>query len=418
MRAKSLIVRRVRLAVAIGTLTSCANLIGLDDYEKNDDPVREADGNQGEGGVGGAAGSVGSDGGLGGASHGAGEAGALGTGGVGSGGETSAAVGGEGGTEEPPAVTGGRRSSGGERGLGGSSSGGTATGGSESETGGTATGGTATGGAPATGGNPSTGGQGPTSCTLAGLPQACRACVDQNCDAYCDPCLDDASCSALTQCLQDCSGSECLDQCFEAHPQSAGDDFLDVYASCGFTTCAESCGQPFGAECDEDSECAGGYCSGPGGHCTDLCDDHEGCPDSALCAADYDGINKCLLFCDSGLDCPAGHDCGYVSTVDDFAELLCTTFPALSAPCTSDLDCHSGHCSSAAGFCNNTCLDDWSCAEDASCAYDSSDEPHCLLDCVDSLDCSSYAGSTCSAELGYDFAVPEDEWEPIDVCLQ
>jgi hypothetical protein len=184
---------------------------------------------------------------------------------------------------------------------------------------------------------------------------------------------------------------------------------LDVYASCGFTTCEASCGKPFGSGCQLAAECTSEYCSGEAGFCSYLCSSDADCPSDSWCAADVDGITKCMLTCEGDVDCPPGHGCGFVSTYDDYAFLLCTSELPLTAPCSVDSECHSDECTSTSGFCTNPCVDDISCADGASCVFDSSGEPYCLVDCLDDLDCEAYPGSVCSTEFDLEDAL-------VDVC--
>lgn len=380
---------------------SCANVIGLDGYERSDETAGSGAGRSG--GRGGGSSAAAGEGGLGGEPT-RGEGGAAGS-------ELGAKPGGEAGEGVAPEPSGGQRATGGQRGLGGESgSGGTLSpgnGGAEPAEGGDA-------GAGATGGDGTTPGPTPTSCSLPGFPTECTRCIDQSCDALCEPCLDDAECAALTACLRACPSDTCLDDCLESSPDAAP-AFLEVYASCAFTTCQASCGAPFGSPCDEGSECTTGYCSGPGGFCSSPCADDLDCPTTAWCAPDSDGIDKCLLRCETE-PCPAGHGCGYVSTWDDYAYPLCTTALPLSAPCDFDFECHSGLCTGEAGWCTNYCLDDFSCAPDASCVIDGSGEPRCLVDCVDDDDCAAHPQSYCSTELAYDELDPELD-ELVDVCF-
>ena len=415
MSANSPFLRGARLFAAIGLMASCANLIGLSEYEETDDEPgpqggRNSDGGQGDGNAGG--------GGDGGTTDGeGGQAGAiLPSGGTADGGQVNQPVGGEAG-EEGPGPTGGRRGTGGERNTGGSPTGG-APGSGGNETGGTGEGGTPasggsagttpTGGTPATGGN---GSQGPTSCSLPGFSPECGTCIDQNCDAFCEPCLEDTQCAGLTSCLQDCVTETCLNGCFDDYTVGTGNQFLEVYSSCGFTTCQSTCASPFGAGCDVDADCTTDYCSGPGGFCSNLCDEDADCPDEGWCATDQDGINKCMLSCEDDFDCPTNHTCGYVSTFDDYAFLLCTSALTLAEPCDFNSECHSGICTavSGLGYCTNPCIDDFSCAEETSCVQDSFGDPLCLVDCVDPLVCESYPDSECSTEL-------DAEDNVVDVC--
>ena len=248
-----------------------------------------------------------------------------------------------------------------------------------------------------------------TSCALPAYPESCGACIDNSCDSRCNPCLADADCRALVACAQGCFSNSCLDSCFEAHEDSA-DAFFDIYDTCAFTTCASTCGARFGASCDEDDDCASGTCSGPGGYCTYLCDDHDDCPLEGWCAQDVDGIAHCLVDCsDNDSACPADHHCGFVSTINDFAIPLCTS---LSAPCTSDEECHSFYCTgtaNSAGWCSNPCVDNLSCATDASCVLDSFDDSICLLNCSTDAECDPYPASTCSPEIDL-------EDNDVDVC--
>ena len=305
MSANFPFLRGARLLGTVGLFGACANLIGLDDYEETNDAVHPSGGRSNAGGA--SAGQT--DGGAG--EPEAGQAGSFSPAGgtTPTGGRVNTPMGGEAG-DDSPAETGGRLGAGGRRGLGGTGSGGTANAGENSggnsegggegpaggggasggtpTTGGTpATGGT-TGGTPATGGNPGTGGQGPTSCGLPGFAGACEDCIDQSCDAYCDPCLANSDCASLTWCVQECEseGEDCVGDCFDSHSDNASEMLAEVYVSCAQTTCAASCGKGFGADCDEDSDCTSDYCSGPSGFCSYLCTEHEECPDNSLCADD------------------------------------------------------------------------------------------------------------------------------------
>jgi hypothetical protein len=411
--------RGARLVGTLGLLGACANLIGLDDYEETNGPVRPSGGRPSEGGEsGGEAEGAAPD-----SEAGQGGDSSPASGGKAAGGRTNTPMGGEAG-DDSPAQTGGRRAAGGQRGLGGTASGGSANGGEPSggsseggggspASGGVASGGTpatggATGGTPATGGNPGTGGQGPTSCGLPGFTAACEDCIDQSCDAYCDPCLADSDCASLTSCIKECDSEDCVGDCFDSHPESAGEMLAEVYVSCAQTTCEASCGKAFGADCDDDSECTSDYCSGPGGFCSYLCTEHEECPGNSWCADDVDGFSKCLVMCADEFDCPSAHVCGYVSTFDDFAFMMCTSALPLSAPCDFDSECHSGYCTANSGFCYNSCVDEGSCADDASCVPDPFyDDYGCFLDCTDDLDCEPYPEtSSCSLVEGLDVCQP------------
>jgi hypothetical protein len=397
--------RRIRLLGAASWLAGCANLIGLNDYSESDDPVRHSTGGAGGDGTAGSAGAI--------------DAGAPSTGGRGSGGRPATTGGRAPTTGGKPSATGGAPIEGGE-GPGPTSGGHRATGGRRSTGGAEATGGTentggsepGSGGTAPTGGANGTGGAPVTSCALPAYPESCGECIDDSCNASCNPCLADADCRALVACAQGCFSNSCLDSCFEAHEDSA-DAFLDIYDTCAFTTCASTCGARFGASCDEDDDCASGTCSGPGGYCTSLCDDHDDCPLAGWCAQDVDGIARCLVDCSqSESACPPDHHCGFVSTIDDYALPLCTSLSALSEPCTSDEECHSFYCTGTAnspGWCSNPCVDNLSCATDASCVFDSFDESMCLLNCSTDAECDPYPASTCSPEIDLDD-------NDVDVC--
>lgn len=441
---KALDMRSPRLRIArwlalSGLIAGCANLIGLSEYEPSDE---RAEGGEGGGTVARAGAAGEPEGG------GAGRAGAAGEtfvepsgGRPASGGSRSTGNGGEpspGGEGGAPETTGGRREVGGRRGGGADGGGGSsASGGAEPE-GGTidaggvpATGGgggggggadgsggtiptggvPATGGVSPTGGTPPTGGTGPTSCALPAFSTACKQCIDASCDDECEPCLDDAECSTLTACLQNCTSESCLNGCFAAY-EDANDAFLAVY-DCAFTTCASVC-SPFGSPCQSGADCESGYCSSSGGgYCSEPCTSHDDCSISGFCADDFDGVTKCVPACEDALGCEPGYGCGYVQMLEDpvygpAVELLCTQRAGILDACDADADCHGSDCTGDGGYCTGECSVIEDCPIGAFCVEDSNGAARCALECYDDGDCAPYALSCLTLDDTEDF--------PVDVC--
>nr|PZN14472.1 MAG: hypothetical protein DIU78_26335 [Pseudomonadota bacterium] len=192
----------------------CANLIGLDKYEKVDGEAASGAKDTG-GGNGGTSGR--SSGGAGNAGRGGTGAGNSGMGGLDAG------------------SSGAGDTSGGGSPLGGAPNGG--------EGAGNASGGASTGGASSEGGSGASSGTSdelggaageanvPSECRLPVLSEACNGCIKGRCSSECKACRQQVACVALVHCWDACAQGDraCYTACLQKHEPTAGaaaQDFL------------------------------------------------------------------------------------------------------------------------------------------------------------------------------------------------
>jgi hypothetical protein len=64
--------------------------------------------------------------------------------------------------------------------------------------------------------------------------------VDSTCASQIGACENDASCSALLDCLEQCNDDTCAQACFTANPNGA--PLLDAIDTCAEQQCASTCG--------------------------------------------------------------------------------------------------------------------------------------------------------------------------------
>jgi hypothetical protein len=226
-----------------------------------------------------------------------------GAGTAGAGGATGGAGGGDGG-----AVTGG--AGGAIGGMGGD--GGAVTGGAGGATGGMGgDGGAVTGGAGgATGGMGGTGG-GADACPLQSGDPNCDACIDTSCATECTTCLNDSACSALLDCILQCTpnNNQCQQHCAQQNP--AGINPLLAFLGpngCVAASCDAACGGGSGGSGGSGGAGGAGGAGGTGGTGgTDVCPLSTGNPD-----------------CDSCLDSSCGTECSAcVNDTECMALLTC-----------------------------------------------------------------------------------------------
>ena len=216
------------------------------------------------------------------------------------------------------------------------------------------------------------GGACPTSCAAGACGTAQLVGSAEQCNAQCvveaATCADGDGC-----CPQGCTSAndnDCEANCIPTSCANAGAECGQIPDGCGgVLSCQDTCGvnemcqgnmcvsgpdpgQTIGTDCMDFPDCSTpqeiAVCilppAWPGGYCSEVCntpDNPDGCPVGSHCVP-FDGLEVCMLDCNSNADCEAGYVC---RQLDAAGPTECVPPPPASGsgeigdPCTSDSDC-------------------------------------------------------------------------------